>query len=192
LARPCLICSRRDRREIDALIASGVSDREVGRRFGIEHVSVNRHRRRHLVPETQARHAILTRDSDAKREREQLISAAASSDLSPKQQVDALFGLQRLSERLQAIEARLERSAERAENDGAHTAVAQLAGQQLREVELRGRLGGHLGPRPADGAPTTMFNLVINVPDRGRPFTIAVPAPLGDEAFDVDDPDAAS
>jgi hypothetical protein len=172
MPRPCRICCTPNWPEqIASWAAEGIVDREIARRLGINKSLVTRHRVQHLAKPARDRLAIIERGASARRERAEMAAAAASPNPSPEQQVAALFGMQRLSERLQAVEARLERSAERAESDGAHTAVAQLAGQQLREVELRGRLGGHLGPRPADGAPPTVFSLTISIPGE-RPLVI--------------------
>jgi hypothetical protein len=187
MPRPCRICCTPNWPEqIAHWAAEGLADREIARRLDINKSLVTRHRRSHIVQVERNRLAILDKGSTAKQERAQLAAAAASDNPSPQQQVAALFGIQRLSERLRAVEARLERSAQRAEDDGAHTAVAQLSGQQIREVELRGRLGGHLGPRRADGAPPVTFHLTLSVPGEERPLVIDATLPKVPREADED------
>jgi hypothetical protein len=79
MPRPCLVCTHPRRQDIEALITSGASDYEVGRQFNLERVSVGRHRRRHLIKPAQDWLAILARDREAHREREQLAVAAAAN-----------------------------------------------------------------------------------------------------------------
>jgi hypothetical protein len=165
MPRPCIVCSRTDRRSIDALIATGASDYEVGRQFGIERVSVGRHRRQHVIKPAQDRLAILAKDADARRERQELAAAAASDTPSTQALVEATLGLRRQVEKLSAVEERLERMATLAEGAGSSVGVAQLAAQQFRGIETGARLastGGYAPPRSAGATgEARTFSIVI-------------------------------
>jgi hypothetical protein len=195
MPRPCLVCCHLDRQSIEALITAGASDYEVGRRFNIERVSVGRHRRKHLIKPAQDRLAILSKDSEARRAREQLAIAAASDAPTPGQFVEAYFGLKAQAEKLERIEARLERMATLAEAGGSHNGVATLAAQQLRGIETGARLTGLPGFTPAaqvGGSPGVRPVFSVNILfSSGRQETIAVTAVPGviDDHLEPDDPD---
>jgi hypothetical protein len=148
------------------LIASGVSDYEVGRLFDVERVSVGRHRRRHLIKPLQDRLAILAKDSEEKRQRQELADAAASDMPSTLALVEATLGLRHQIEKLAAIEARLERMSATAEQAGASAAVAQLASQQYRGIETGSRLAGLPGftqPTQAAGQSSSPRVFSVNI-----------------------------
>src|SRR5215469_16945036 len=109
MSRACLVCSRPDRQAIEALIGAGASDYEVGRRFGIERVSVGRHRRRHLIKPAQDRLALLAKDRDARLERARLADAVAADSPSTAALIEATLGLRAQMAKLTSIEQRLER-----------------------------------------------------------------------------------
>jgi hypothetical protein len=137
-----LVCSHTNRQAIEGMLSDGLPDPEVARRFGIERVSIGRHRRHHLLPVVRDRAALLAKDAPARVEREQL-AAAAASDTPPVQAlVEATLGMRRQMEKLDAIEQRLERMAAAAETASSSAGVAQLSAQQLRSVEVGSRLAG--------------------------------------------------
>lgn len=51
MGRQCSVCIHEKRDEIDDLIVEGISNREIGRRFGLGKDAINRHAAKHL-PET--------------------------------------------------------------------------------------------------------------------------------------------
>jgi hypothetical protein len=187
--RPCIVCSRSDRQSIDALIAAGVSDYAVGRQFGIERVSVGRHRRQHIIKPAQDRLAIVVKDADARRERQELAAAAASDTPSTEVLVEATLGLRRQVEKLAEVEGRLARMAARAEEGGSPTSVAQLAAQQFRGIETGARLARLPGfvPAPSAGQPgerRPVFSIQMVFANSGRTEEINVmehPRPVGQE-----------
>jgi hypothetical protein len=150
MSRPCIVCSHPSRQAIDALIDTGASDYEIGRRFSIERVSVGRHRREHVIKPAQDRLAILAKGTAERRERQELAAAAASDTPSIEALIEATLGLRRQMEKLTSIEQRLERMATLAEGAGSSAGVAALAAQQFRGIETGARLagiGGYAPPR---------------------------------------------
>ncbi|MBB5693528.1 hypothetical protein [Muricoccus pecuniae] len=82
--------------------------------------------------------------------------------------VNALFGAGASAERLLAVAERLERLAVAAEAAGSSNAVAQLAAQQLRGVEVGARLAGAGGYAPGKGpgegaSPGAQFSVNIHI-----------------------------
>jgi hypothetical protein len=178
MPRPCIVCSRTDRSSIDALIATGASDYEVGRQSGIERVSVGRHRRQHIIKPAQDRLALLAKDADARRERQELAAAAASDTPSAQALIEATLGLRAQMAKLTSIEQRLERMATLAEGAGSPAGVAQLAAQQFRGIETGAKLAGIGGFAPAaqtvsqPAAP--VFSITMVFPSVGREETISM------------------
>jgi hypothetical protein len=137
-----LVCSHTNRQAIEGTLTDGVPDPEVARRFGIERVSIGRHRRHHLLPVVRDRAALLAKDAPARVEREQLAAAAASDAPTTQALIEATLGMRRQMEKLSAIEQRLERMAAAAEISNSSASVAQLSAQALRSVEVGSRLAG--------------------------------------------------
>jgi hypothetical protein len=100
----------------------------------------------------QDRLRIINKNADALQERRQLAQAAASDAPSTHALVEATLGLRRQVEKLGAIEARLARMSDAAEQAGAAAAVAQLSAQQYRGIETGARLAGLRGFTPAPPA----------------------------------------
>jgi hypothetical protein len=175
---PCLVCCHPKRQAIDALIATGASDYEVGRQFGIERVSVGRHRRQHIIKPAQDRLAILAKDADARRERQELATAAASDTPSTQALVEATLGLRRQMAKLDAIEQRLERMAQASEQAGSPVGVSQLSSQQLRAIETGAKLGGIGGFKPpsivSPMAERATVSIEIIFPNSGKREEIAL------------------
>jgi len=103
------------------------------------------------------------------------------------------------AEKLERIESRLERMAAVAEAGGSANAVSQLAGQQIRAVEVGAKLagvGGYAPSRPAgDGAPAAPVVISFNFAGVGRMDTMtindAAGAPVLDECDHAEADDAA-
>jgi hypothetical protein len=205
MPRPCIVCCRTDRSSIDALIATGASDYEVGRQFSIERVSVGRHRRQHVIKPAQDRLALLAKDSAARRERQELAAAVASDSPSTQALIEATLGLRAQMAKLTSIEQRLERMATLAEGAGSSGGVAQLAAQQFRGIETGAKLAGVGGFAPAPqtvGQPsaTPVFSIQmvfrnanrveeINVMEHPRPIEPDIgggPDATGNDITDMD------
>jgi hypothetical protein len=163
MPRPCIVCTHRDRRSIDALIATGASDYEVGRQFRIERVSVGRHRRGHLLKPLADKLRILEKDSPAREERRAIAEAAASDNPPLEQLVQAATGTRALLRKLDEIEMRLDRMSDKAEQGGQPTAVAALAGQQFKGLEFAAKLGGHPGFRPPSAIPHASERATVSI-----------------------------
>jgi hypothetical protein len=148
MSRPCLVCCHPQRGAIEALLSAGTSDRKVARQFNIERISLGRHRRHHVLKPAQDRLAILAKDTEERRQRRELSQAAAADAPSTQALVEATLGLRRQMEKLNAIEARLERMSAQAEAAASSAAVAQLAAQQFRGIETGARLADLTGFTP--------------------------------------------
>ena len=181
MARLCKLCTNSDQEAVRAAFASGGTDREIGRRFGLSHVSVGRHRREHIVRPMQAAVAALDRGRAIREQREQMIQAAEAGDPA------AFLALAEIVADLRKVHERLERTAEAAEHDNQRLAVSALSAQQLRAAEVRARMGGVGAYSPArrivDGGGDTKFSVNIIFPNAGRTETITTVA--NNEPFEL-------
>jgi hypothetical protein len=145
---PCKLCHHPERKAVETAFASGMTDREIGRRFGVSHMAALRHRRDHLVKPMLAAVAAL----DHGRAERQL---AADGAPDPVANVIASLNLAAQANKLATIEGRLERMSHAAETAGSSAGVAALSAQALRSVEVGSRLastGGYAAPRTAGQA----------------------------------------
>jgi hypothetical protein len=163
MSRPCRICTDQDRPAIDAALLGGVPDRTVADRFRLPHSSVQRHRVNHLVRPAQDRLAIIARDSEEKRQRQELAQAAMADEPSVQAQVEAALGTRALLKKLVSIEDRLERMNARAEEAGSPTGVAALAGQQIRSLEFGAKLAGNPNFRPPSALPQASDKATVSI-----------------------------
>jgi hypothetical protein len=180
--RPCQICTDPKLREIaDQLIHEGLSDQAIANRLGGPHrMAVSRHRRAHVLAPAQQKLAIIEKGQAAIEDRRALADAAAQATPSPADFVRATFGLEATARRLQRIEERLERMADRAEQVGSSSGVAALAAQQLRGVEVGARLagaGGYATPRTVSEGERPTFSVTINL--GGQTITVGGHAGYG-------------
>lgn len=143
MPRPCEICRDSTRlRTVNEMIAAGASNHAIADKIGgISHMSVWRHRRLHVEMPARAIVEAANQGRDAREKRRELVERADKGTLDPTD----FLGLASITHDLKAVGARLERVAGAAEQDGQRGAVAQLAGQQIRQSEVRARLGGHGG-----------------------------------------------
>jgi hypothetical protein len=182
MSRACIICSdQRLAAQVQSLVLAGVADREIGRRLSLDKGAVNRHKLLHILEPLRHQLAIAGRDSEPQRERKKLATAAkASSEISTPDLVEAVLGLRAQLGRMVSIEARLERAATAAEAQGAFPAVAQVASQQLRAVELGGKIAGLPGLVPqrlvGDVVPGTTFEVNIHLGGHVETISMSTPA----------------
>jgi hypothetical protein len=139
----------------------------------------------------EQRLTILNKDREEKRQRQELVAAAASDVPSTQAMIEAHLGMQTQIAKLSAIEARLERMAANAEAQGAAASVAQLSGQQLRGVEVGAKLGAVGGYKPPSAIPQTSERNIVSIEfvfQNAPPETIALAGrPVIDG--DLTDPD---
>jgi hypothetical protein len=174
--RHCSICSNLEKIRLAAdMIAAGAPDQAVADAIGAGRMAVARHRQNHLIKPMADRLAIMNKGAGPQQERQQLAAAAATDTPTPQQFVDAFLGLKAQAEKLQRIEERLERMAALAEANESASGVAQIAGQQLRGVEVGAKLAGAGGyaPQKLAGGAEGMFSVTI-VLGEGRTETISV------------------
>jgi hypothetical protein len=166
----CQICKDSKRLKLaNQLIAEGLADGKIAARLGLPagpsgntgRMMVQRHRVRHVAAVARAVLEAADKGSQITAQRKEVIEAAQRGD-----KAAAFLGLEAIASDLRATSERLERVSAGAETDGQRTAVAALAGQQLRSAEVRSRLGGHGGyaPQrgPAGGAEQPMFSIVMH------------------------------
>jgi poly(3-hydroxybutyrate) depolymerase len=198
MPNPCRICTNPEWAEQTRIwVTAGVADREIGRRLGIDKSSVMRHRKNHVIAPLQHQLAIAGKGA-APRQAHALLAAAAASDAPiPAQFVEAFFGLKAQAEKLQRIEARLERVAVLAEESASPNAVAQVAAQQLRSVEVGARVAGVAGygsgratDQAGGGAPRFSVNIVFSAANRTETISIG-PATSTSDSRGEHDPRAS-
>jgi hypothetical protein len=179
MPRPCKLCVNPDQVAVRTALASGATDRAIGRQFGITHVSVGRHRREHLVKPMQAAATALDRGRAVRQQREEQLAAVERGD--PL----SIFKLDAIASDISRIAQRLDGSAGEAAAAGQHGGHAALAGQLLRQAELRARLGGHDRPAPIEGH-GAMFSVTIQF-STGQAERISVPVATIDGGATEDD-----
>ena len=170
--RPCQICASAANLKLAAdMIASGASDQSVARKIGgINRMTVSRHRHNHIEAPAKAIVEAAGKGLAVKQEREKTLAAVAAGD-----EVATFVGLAAIVTDLKGVRDRLERSATAAEEAGMHPVIAQIASQQHKSAEIRGKLGavGGFAP-PKAGAinlPVFTLNLMLS---GGRTERIAV------------------
>jgi hypothetical protein len=171
--RLCRICSDNGLlKEAATLVAQGsLSDPEIAARLGLPgeagRMAVSRHRRNHIEKIARQLAVAASKGRDNTEKREQLVQAAQSGDA-----VQAFLGLEQITRDLRAVSERLERNADAAERDEQRMAVGSLSAQQLKAVEMRGKLGGHgaFAPQKANpaGVPAFSINFVFSGEGRRR------------------------
>lgn len=171
--RICKLCAHPDQKALRDALAAGTSDREIGRQFDVSHVSVGRHRRDHVLLPMKAAIGALDKGRTVRVQRDELVHQAQEGDPT------AIFKLDSIAGDLARIAARLDAAADLAAQGEQHTAHAALAGQLLRQVEMRARFGGHDKPAALAGA-GPMFNVQIILGDTTE--TISVSAAGQDRA----------
>jgi hypothetical protein len=193
----CRICGDpRLAEQAKTFALAGIADREVSRRMGISKSVVNRHRLRHVVAPLQHQLALAGMGAEPKRQREELAAAVASDAPSTAVLVESVLGLRAQTERMISIWSHLERAVVAAETQGAHTAVAALAGQQLKSVEVGSRLAAiptfvptRIAEQLAPGAPPFQVNIHFSSTGKTETISLAATPPTIDvDADDTDDP----
>jgi hypothetical protein len=178
MTQRCRVCTHPDHKTINDLLLSGVPDLRVAKQFGIETVSVGRHRRNHILRPTQDRMRLLSINREERDERQRLAAAVASDAPSTQALIEATLGLRAQMTKLTNIEQRLERMASNAEQSGAAASVAQLSAQQLRGVEVGAKLGSVGGYKPVAAIPQSAERNIVTIemvfPNSGRREEIAL------------------
>jgi hypothetical protein len=161
-----------DQKLVRELLASDATDRVLGVRLNVSHMTVGRHRRNHVVAPLQAAMAAVDRSRSANEQQARKLARIRPGDEhdDPLAIVTSLFGALPQARKLQQIEQRLETAAEQAAENEAHQHVAALSAQQLRSFELGGRLSGIPGFRPAvmegTGGAATRFSIQIHLANK--------------------------
>lgn len=143
MSKVCRICANPSWPEqVQSWVHEGVTDRAIARRLSIGKSLVTRHPVNHIIKPLAHTLAIAERGAAVQRQRHEIATTAAADAPTPAQFVEAFFGLKAQADKLQRIEDRLERVAVLAEESASPNAVAQMAAQQLRSVEVGNRLAG--------------------------------------------------
>jgi hypothetical protein len=184
-SNPCRVCANPAwSDQVGHWVGEGLADREIGRRLGVSKSLVSRHRQRHILVPMQHQAAVVAKGAGAQRERQQLARAAACDAPTPAQVTAAFLGLDAIASDISRIAQRLDASAGEAAAAGQHGGHAALAGQLLRQAELRARLGGHDRPAPTKGE-GAVFSVQI-VFSGGRVEHIAATPDSGRRTIDLE------
>jgi hypothetical protein len=177
--RACILCTHRDQRAVQAAFREGLSDRAIGRKFGLTHPSVANHRREHLLKPL----AVATAVPEVREARKQQLAAT-------EQGVEAQLAI------IASVGEMLSRVGEAAENSGQITAVTQVAEKQLRRVEVASRLlqlGGYaVTPRAVgEAAEAPRWTIQMVFPNAGRSETMTIMGtPSQSARLDINVPEA--
>ena len=149
MGRPCSICcDSKLQRVASEMIAAGFSDQAIADRIGgVSRMAVARHRLNHVVVPAKALAEAAVKGRDVAEQRAQVMAAAEAGDPT------AFVALASIVTDLRKVHARLERTADAAEQDSQRLAVASLSAQQLRAAEVRAKMGGHGGYGQAKAGP---------------------------------------
>lgn len=181
MPRPCEICKDPQKLKIaNQMVAAGETDAAIVARLGVGRMAINRHRRNHVEGPARAVAAVAAKGRSEREQREQVLARAEAGTLDPAD----YLSLAAIVSDLRQTGERLERVAAAAEQDGQRLAVASLAAQQHRGIELRGRLGGHAGFVPPRVQPGEAPALTVNFHfSSGRTETITMGAVAQPDAF---------
>jgi hypothetical protein len=161
--RPCEICKAPDKLKIaNRMIADGATDVEIVARLGVGRMSIHRHRNRHVLEPAAALARVAAKGKDVAEQRKATLEAAERGD-----DVATWLGLDAITHDVRKTAKRLNRAAKATESAGQYTAMTGVVAQTHKNLELRGRLGGHLLPQkatPGEGS-LPQFNLIINMPN---------------------------
>jgi hypothetical protein len=160
---PCRCCTSPHHIEINVALMSGVTDREVSRRYGIPCASVQRHRVRHIVKAVQARAAREEKANEAVRQRQEIAATAASAALSIEQQLQAVFGHDVVIDDYNEARGRLKRMGARAEEIGSLNGTAAIVAQQRALMEFGARYVGHPNFRPPSALPQASDKATVSI-----------------------------
>jgi hypothetical protein len=172
MTQRCRVCSHSDRHVIDTLLSSGTPDLHIAKQFGIEAVSVGRHRQNHilapkivnaldgrLAQQQQQQQQKQRRQEKEARQIQQSLEAFDQGD--PQALALANLGMTAQANKIVAVEGWVKRGVARAVETGSLSALCNLASVQLRAIEVGSRLamtGGYKPPSTV--SPTAERNIV--------------------------------
>lgn len=111
---------------------------------------MSRHRRFHVLAPAKLLVAASQKDARAKAERHAIAEAVAEGN-SPQ----IFFALSEIIKDLRRVHSRLDKGSEAAQAAGQLATLASLAGQELKLHEMRAKMGGVEGYRPAREQPNS-------------------------------------
>jgi hypothetical protein len=205
MAQHCRICGHPDRKLIDDLLSSGTPDLRIAKLYGIEAVSVGRHRRNHLLApkivaaldhrlaqQQQKQQSPRQRRRQGKEQRQIQQSLEAFDRGDPQALALASLSMTAQATKLHKLEQQLELATEMAVETGAIAALSNLAAAQLRAVEVGSRLAMTGGYKPVSAIPQAadrnVVSIVFEFPNAGTCEEIAFKGKVVDG--DVVDPSA--
>lgn len=181
--RPCRVCSSTEAaRLVTELIAAGATDQAIAARLGgVSRMAVSRHRHNHVIAPAKALAEAAGKGREASAQRAETMAAAEAGDPA------AFVALAAIVADLQKVHARLERTADAAEQDSQRLAVASLSAQQLRAAEVRAKMGGHGGYGQAKAGPDGGRGaFAVNIYLDGRDVESITTAAPSDRVVDQD------
>jgi hypothetical protein len=196
----------------NSLIAQGnLSDQKIADMLGFPggagRILVYRHRKVHVEAPALAIATAANRGRANVDKREKLVAAASAGD-----DGTAFVGLEEITRDARGISKDLKKARKATKNAGQFSVMSGIVAQEHNNLNLRGKLGGHVGFIPqklTPGEAGVPFNLTVNlggqsktlsftpaenVPDPGmmieaQPVAVAIPAPpdVGDPVGDIDE-----
>jgi hypothetical protein len=162
MTQRCRVCTHPDHKTIDDLLLSGVPDRHVAKQFGIETVSVGRHRRNHLLaPKIVEALDRRLRQNKIERQAQRAVEAYDKGD--SKALALASLSLTAQATKIVEVEGWVKSGVAHAMKTGALNALAPLAGTQLRAVEVGSKLAGTGGYRPPSVLPQGVEKATVSI-----------------------------
>lgn len=166
MPRACTVCAdSKMARRMTEMVVAGETDLAIAAELQLGRMAVWRHRRQCIEGPAQLLAERANKGRTVVEERKKLVKRAEAGELD----VSDYLGLASITHDLKAVGARLERVADAAEVDGQRGAVAQLAGQQIRQNEVRARLGGHGGFAPQKGGAADIQPFIVSINFAGQP-----------------------
>jgi hypothetical protein len=161
MPRPCVVCcSGENIRIVAQMVAEGATDQAIADRLGMPgntgRMRIARHRVGHIV----ALAKVAAKGKDVADKRRATVEAAERGD-----DIAAFVGLDEITRDVRKVSKRLSRAAKVTEAAGQFSVMTGVVAQQHKNLDLRGRLGGHIGFVPQKGEATApqQFNLILNL-----------------------------
>jgi hypothetical protein len=118
MSQPCTLCYCRDQTAVRRAFSDGLSDRAIGRLFGLSHVQVGYHRKRHVLKPLAAAVELPDRDTTQQQRPEEQLANIAAADPVAVDDTRTLFSREAQLEKVAMEETELVRLGGAAERAG--------------------------------------------------------------------------
>jgi hypothetical protein len=190
MAQPCTLCYYRDQVAVRQAFNDGLSDRAIGRLFGLSHVQVGYHRKRHVFEPLAAAVELPDRDTIQQQRPEEQLASIEAADLVSVADTRTAFSWEAQLEKVATEEAELVRLGGAARRAGLIGVAIQAADKRLKAIEIGSKLAqvggyGALGVAGQTGERRPVFSIQMVFTNSGRTEEIHVmehPRPIEQEA----------